>query len=64
MLGTDIELDSSFHLFICLAALHLCLTSVGNLNIVFFSKVKHPGICPRGSTDPQLVMSMVVVNKP
>ena len=38
MLGADTELDSSFHLFICLADLHLCLTSVGNLNIVFFQK--------------------------
>ena len=64
MLGADIELDSSFHLFICLADLRLCLTSVGNLNIVFFSKVKQPGICLRGSTDPQLIMSTVVVNKP
>lgn len=36
----------------------------GKFEYCFFSKVKQPGICPRGSTHPQLVMSMVVVNKP
>ena len=63
MLGADIELDSSFHLFICLADLHLCLTSVGNLNIVFF-KSQTTGDLPEGIHIQQLIMSMVVVNKP
>lgn len=47
ILGADIELDSSFHLFICLADLHLCLTSVENLNIVFF-KSQTSGDLPEG----------------
>ena len=32
--------------------------------ILFSSKVKQPGICLRGFTYQQLIMSMVVVNKP
>lgn len=51
ILGADIELDSSFHLFICLADLHLCLTSVGNLNIVFF-KSQTTGDLPEGIHRP------------
>ena len=55
---------SSVHLF---SWSSLMFDVNGKFESCFFSKVKQPGICLRGSTDQQfrqLTMSMVVVNKP
>ena len=43
MLGADIELDSSFHLFICLADLHLCFDVSGKFEYCFFQKPNNRG---------------------